>query len=108
MSPTALGSGRQTHQRGGLKARPWVGFALAVFGLVVALLAGGRGGEASLVRAGTGGQVTVAPGQTLWDIAVTHAPRGSDPRAYLLRLRQRNGLDMDPVPAWTVVLLPET
>jgi hypothetical protein len=51
------------------------------------------------------GTATVAPGGTLWDIAVTHAPDGTDPRAYLEELRRVNGLGSDIAP-WTVVLLP--
>lgn len=52
------------------------------------------------------GHATVAPGETLWDVAVAHAPAGTDPRAYLEQVRRLNGLDDAPIPAWTVVLLP--
>lgn len=51
--------------------------------------------------------VTIAPGDTLWEVAVAHAPAGTDPRAYLARLRELNGFDGSQVPAWTVVLLPD-
>lgn len=107
MSRIALGTGRPARRLGALNWGLRVGFAFVVFGLIVALFSGSRGGEAHLVRSGTGDHVIVAPGQTLWDIAVAHAPPGSDPRAYLLQLRQANGLDGRAVPAWTVLLLPE-
>lgn len=51
--------------------------------------------------------VTLEPGATLWDIAATHAPAGTDPRSYLAELRHLNGFDGADVPAWTVVLLPD-
>lgn len=83
-----------------------LGLALLVLGLVGALLSARGGVEADLARRDVAGRVTVTPGQTLWDIAVSHAPPGTDPRAYLLRLRQVNSLDGGPVPVWTVVFLP--
>lgn len=50
--------------------------------------------------------VTVAPGQTLWDVAVAHTPEGGDPRATLEQIRAVNGLPSTDVPAWTAVVLP--
>lgn len=52
----------------------------------------------------TGGTAVVAPGETLWDVAVTHAPEGVDPRSYLEDLRHLNG--GSAVEPWTVVDLP--
>ena len=82
---------------------------LFVLGLAV-LLALGAG---SLVADADGptpvGQtVTVQPGETLWDVAVAHAPDGTDPRVTLDRIRDLNGLTGAPVPAWTPVVLPAT
>jgi hypothetical protein len=91
--------------RPALRRHP-LGLLCAVLGLVVALLSAGGGAEAELARPEVVGRVTVAPGQTLWDVAITHAPTGTDPRVYLARLREANGLDGRSVPAWTVVLLP--
>lgn len=102
--PAAAGR-RPRRLRAQLSKHP-LRFTFAVAGLVVALLASGRGAEADLARSDTMIRVTVAPGQTLWDIAVAHAPAGTDPRSYLLRMRDVNGLDGRPVPAWTVVFLP--
>ena len=48
----------------------------------------------------------VEPGQTLWDVAVDSAPQGTDPRDYLHRIEELNGLETAAVPAWTVVVLP--
>ncbi len=81
----------------------------ALFVLALALLL--AVGAGSLVADADGptavGQtVTVQPGQTLWDVAVTHAPDGTDPRVALDRIRDLNGLTGDTVPAWTPVVLP--
>lgn len=51
--------------------------------------------------------VTVAPGETLWDVARRHAPPGQDPRAFIDALRRDNGLRSSAVPAWTVLRLPD-
>lgn len=84
------------------------GVVLTVLGIALLLVLGsGYGGaEADLVRPDVAGHATVAPGQTLWDVAVEHAPDSVDPRTYLARIRTVNGLDGTYVPAWTVVLLP--
>lgn len=84
------------------------GVALTVLGVALLLVLGsGYGGaEADLVHPDIAGHATVAPGQTLWDVAVTNAPEGVDPRTYLSRIRDVNDLDGSSVPAWTVVLLP--
>ncbi|MFN2556920.1 MAG: hypothetical protein ABR592_08620 [Nitriliruptorales bacterium] len=106
MSPVADGTRRLPP---GVGAAQWalrVGLAFVVLGLAVAMLSGHDGADRDVVAGAAGDHVTVAPGQTLWDIAVAHTPPGSDPRAYLLQLREANGLDGRPVPAWTVVLLP--
>lgn len=105
MSRVITRTRRRPHLSGALR-RPWVGLAFVGLGLVLALLSGGGGPETDFVRSGATDYVTVAPGQTLWDIAVAHAPPDSDPRSYLLRLREANGLDGRSVPAWTVVILP--
>lgn len=66
--------------------------ALLVFGLATALGAatpeGVPGSDAAdaVVPA-----AVVRPGDTLWDIAVRHAPPGTDPRAYLAALQANNG-----------------
>ena len=81
--------------------------ALAAVVLGLALLAGAvtaaPTGEASPPE--TVATVTVEPGETLWDVAVVHAPAGTDPRVYLERIQDLNGLD-GAVRPWTVVLLP--
>lgn len=84
------------------------GVVLTVVGIALLLVlgAGYGGAEADLVQAETAGHATVGPGQTLWDVAVDNAPDGADPRAYLARIQDVNGLDGSAVPAWTVVLLP--
>lgn len=51
------------------------------------------------------GTAVVAPGETLWDVAVTHAPAGTDPRSYLEDLRSLNATGT-PLEPWTVVQLP--
>ncbi len=36
--------------------------------------------------------VVAAPGDTLWDIAIAHAPAGMDPRLAVYQLREHNSL----------------
>lgn len=52
------------------------------------------------------GHVVVAPGETLWQVAVATAPDGVDPRAQLAAIEQLNGIGASDVQAWQVVLLP--
>lgn len=80
---------------------------LAGLTIVVAAV-GGRALASPTEEAPTpvAGHATIAPGETLWDVAVANAPAGTDPRAYLEQLRRLNGIDDAPIPAWTVVLLP--
>lgn len=73
---------------------------LAVAGVVLGRLTAGAGPTDAV-----SGHVVVAPGQTLWDVAVEHAPAGTDHRAYLDQIMQLNGYD-GSVQAWEVVLLP--
>ncbi|MDQ3932729.1 MAG: hypothetical protein M3252_07830 [Actinomycetota bacterium] len=105
--PLAAGACRPRRLRAKLRKHP-LRLTAAAIGFVVALLTAGGGAEADPTLSDTMGRITVAPGQTLWDIAVAHAPPGTDPRSYLLRLRAVNGLDGRPVPAWTVVFLPRS
>lgn len=73
--------------------------------LVLALGAGALGADADGPTA-VSQTVTVQPGQTLWDVAVTHTAAGEDPRAALERIRDLNGLTGTDVPAWTQVAIP--
>lgn len=77
---------------------------LLALALTLALTIGNGGAQAGLEDR-VAGHVVVQPGQTLWEIATTHAPEGTDPRAFLAEVRELNGLDGD-VDAWAVVLLP--
>lgn len=74
-------------------------------GTAEARLVGDRAG-AGEGRADDRDHAVIRPGETLWDLAVRRTGGGQDPRAYVHRLRELNGLDGGPVPAWTVVLLP--
>jgi hypothetical protein len=77
---------------------------VAVTGAV--LLAGGGAALAGTDRpAVSHRQVTVQPGQTLWQIAERTAP-GSDPRETVQRILDLNGLQTSEVQAGTALLLP--
>jgi hypothetical protein len=52
------------------------------------------------------GTETLAPGQTLWDVAAASAPAQVDTRDQLARIVELNGFESTAVDAWTVVLLP--
>ncbi len=77
---------------------------LAVTGAV--LLTGGGAALAGTDRpAVSHQQVTVQPGQTLWQIAERTAP-GADPRETVQRILDLNGLQTSEVQAGTALLLP--
>lgn len=82
----------------------WLG-ALGV-ALLLALTAGGQLADADPAEP-VAGQTVLAPGDTLWDVAVTHRPDGTDVGSYLAAIRELNGFSSASVPAWTVVLLPQ-
>lgn len=50
--------------------------------------------------------VVVQPGQTLWDIAVTHAPDGTTTWTYVDRLAELNGVTAGQLQPWQVLRLP--
>ncbi|MFP5309083.1 MAG: hypothetical protein ACLGIR_05835 [Actinomycetes bacterium] len=78
------------------------GLLAIVTGLVLAI--GGIADAEPTDR--VGGHAVIAPGTTLWDVAVEHAPAGTDTQAYLVELRDLNGFDGGSLAPWTVVLLP--
>lgn len=81
-------------------------FVVLVLVALFVLAMGGAGAGADPQQPAIVGNATVEPGQTLWDVAVAHAPDGSDPRAYLRKIRDLNEIDAGSIPPWTVVLLP--
>jgi hypothetical protein len=66
----------------------------------------GRVGAGAELTDPVAGHVVVAPGETLWDVAVATAPPGVDVREQLVALEALNGLESGDVAAWTVVLIP--
>ena len=77
-----------------------VALALALTGLI-----GGGTADAELADP-VAGTATVAPGETLWDLAAATAPEGTDTRDQLGRIVELNGLDGAQIEPWTVILLP--
>jgi LysM repeat protein len=65
--------------------------------------AGGTGSQAA--TAPVAERVTVAPGETLWQIAERVRP-AADPRATVARIRNMNGLASSSVLAGRVLLVP--
>ena len=51
------------------------------------------------------GQVTVAPGDSLWSIA-QHAEPGADPRSVVAQIKQLNALDGDSIAIGVVLKVP--
>ncbi|TVP72542.1 MAG: hypothetical protein EA340_03335 [Nitriliruptor sp.] len=83
---------------------------VALAGLVLLLtlltVAVGRVGAEAELADRVAGHTVLAPGDTLWDVAVSSAPEGVDPREQLSAIRVLNGFEGAAVDAWTVVLLP--
>lgn len=86
----------------GRRAIAMVAAALAVMVLLGAV----RGALAEPAVPVAAGHVVLAPGETLWDVAVRSAPTGVDPREQLDVLRRLNGFGSATLDAWTVVLIP--
>ncbi|MEU6646791.1 LysM peptidoglycan-binding domain-containing protein [Saccharomonospora sp. NPDC046836] len=82
-----------------------IGVAVGAGLLGLGVLAGGMaGGGAATVPTGTA-IVSVAPGDTLWDVAERSAP-GSDPAAVVERIQELNGLTGAQVAAGTPLVVP--
>jgi hypothetical protein len=79
--------------------------ALVLCAFLMTVVIGRVGAEAELADR-VAGHAVVAPGETLWDVAVGSAPDGIDARRQLADILALNGLDGADVDAWTVVLLP--
>ena len=74
-------------------------FVVAAFSF--ALYAGSSGAEAPTVR------YTVAPGETLWEIAVEHTLPGEDPRPKVEVIREANDLSGSTIhPGMTLEVPP--
>lgn len=71
------------------------------FGAVVGSLANGLATEVPKQTA----VVSVAPGESLWDVATRYAP-GSDPRAIVQRIEELNGVSADAVTAGSALTVP--
>jgi hypothetical protein len=80
-----------------------VALVALAFLLTVAI---GRVGAGAELADPVAGHVVVAPGETLWDVAVATAPPGVDVRQQLAELEALNGFTSGDVGAWTVVLIP--
>lgn len=93
--PTARVRARAARQKALARTRRRMGVALLLVIVTAAvLLAGGAGRSASLSGDGAPRAVTVAPGETMWEIAGRYASEGTDRRAYvdeLVRLNKLSG-----------------
>ncbi len=89
------------------RARLLLTLSLLVLAVTAAVLAtGGASALAGTDRpAAAHEQVTVLPGQTLWEIAHRAAP-GADPRDTVQAILDLNGLQTAQVQAGTALLLP--
>ena len=51
--------------------------------------------------------VIVKPGDTLWEIAVNHKPRGKDTRVYIEAIKRFNGLTISSIQAGDTLIMPD-
>ncbi|HVF53750.1 MAG TPA: LysM domain-containing protein [Actinomycetota bacterium] len=71
------------------------------------LLLGGFGGTGTAARKSVGPRaVVVQPGDTLWGLAERYAPPGTDPRAYIYAIEERNAL-LGPLQTGMRIKLPK-
>lgn len=84
--------------------------ALVVLAAVVVVLVQALAGTVQQAAPATvpasAATVVVQPGQTLWDVAVTHAPADTSTWAYVERLSELNGVTAGELQAWQVLRLP--
>jgi hypothetical protein len=99
--PATVTVGRAVHVR----RRLALVLALVVFVMVTTMALGGSGAGAELADP-VAGHAVVAPGETLWDVAVASAPPGVDARQQVRAIQELNGLDGADLAAWSVLLLP--
>jgi hypothetical protein len=99
------GSPRGVSRASLLRRRIAALLALLLLIIVLTVAVGRVGAEAELADP-VAGHAVIAPGDTLWDVAVATAPDGVDPREQLAGIRALNGLDGATLAPWTVVLLP--
>ncbi|MFO7778896.1 MAG: hypothetical protein R6V28_11130 [Nitriliruptoraceae bacterium] len=117
-STTTLDSPRAAGRAAGATGSPAVGsramlrrrrlvalVALVALSILLTVAIGRVGAQAELLDP-IAGHAVVAPGDTLWEVAVDTAPSGVDPREQLAAIRGLNGLEGSAVDPWTVVLLP--
>ncbi|MEF2967282.1 LysM peptidoglycan-binding domain-containing protein [Paenibacillus sp. M1] len=52
-------------------------------------------------------RIVVVPGDTLWEIAVDHKPRGKDTRVYVEAIKRFNGLTTSDIKAGDTLILPD-
>ncbi len=50
--------------------------------------------------------VIVSPGDTLWSIAESHKPKGTDTRIFIVGIQQKNGLTGSEIQAGDELILP--
>ena len=84
--------------------------ALVVLAAIVVLIGQALLGPADAVSPATQpvstATVVVQPGQTLWDIASTHAPADTSTWTYVEQLSELNGVSGSSLDAWQVLRLP--
>jgi hypothetical protein len=102
----SAGGSPASASRGTLRRRrPVAVVVLLALSILLTVSIGRVGAEAELADP-SAGHAVVAPGDTLWDIAVDTAPNGVDPREQLASIQDLNGLNGSAVDPWTVLLLP--
>ena len=92
-------------RRRAMYRRRRLGVASVLATIVVGLIMAGGSGQAALTKDSAPRTVVIQPGQTLWDVAERYAAPGTDLRAYVDALQERNDLG-GVVPAGLQLDLP--
>ena len=71
-----------------------------------AVTAAGAPAVAGRPAAAASATIWVSPGDTLWGMAIAHAPRGVDPRVWIYHVEQINGLSGAALVAGQALRLP--
>ncbi len=90
----------------------WSKSVMKIAFLLILLTMTGTGVVTAFAAANDGGShvketVIVTPGDTLWEIAVDHKPRGKDTRVYVEAIKRVNGLSVSDIHPGDTLVLPD-
>jgi len=96
----------------GFSSVEWTRRLIKIVFLLILLTMTGTGVVSAFAAAKDGDShvketVIVMPGDTLWEIAVAHKPRGKDTRVYVEAIKRANGLAVSDIHPGDMLVIPD-